>query len=51
MAPLTCREEEYADIIIRTLDQCRRLGVDIQRAVEIKHAYNLTRPYKHGKKN
>lgn len=47
---LTCAEEEYADIIIRALDQCRRLGIDIQRAIEIKHAYNKTRPHLHGKK-
>ena len=47
---LTCAEEEYADIVIRALDQCRRLGIDIQRAIEAKHAYNRTREYKHGKK-
>ena len=46
---LTCAEEEYADIVIRVLDQCRRLGIDIQRAIESKHAYNLTRPHMHGK--
>jgi NTP pyrophosphatase (non-canonical NTP hydrolase) len=51
LQPLTNREEEYADIIIRALDQCRRLGVDIQRAIEVKHAYNKTRPFKHGKRN
>ena len=44
-------EEELADIIIRALDLSRRLGVDIQRAIEAKHKYNLTRPYKHGKLN
>ena len=51
LQPLTCREEEYADIIIRTLDQCKRLGVDIQRAIEIKHLFNKSRPYRHGKRN
>lgn len=51
LPPLTCIEEEYADIVIRALDQCRRLGVDIARAVEIKHAFNKTRPHLHGKKN
>ena len=51
LEPLTCAEEEYADIVIRALDQCRRLGIDIQRAIEIKHAYNKTRPHMHGKKN
>lgn len=47
---LTCAEEEYADIIIRALDQSRRLGIDIARAIRVKHEYNLTRPYKHGKR-
>ena len=27
-----------------------RLGIDLERAVEEKHAYNLTRPFKHGGK-
>lgn len=48
--PLTCAEEEYADIVIRVLDQCRRLGIDIQMAIQAKHAYNLTRPHMHGKR-
>ncbi len=48
--PLTCLEEEYADIVIRALDNCRRLGVDIQSAIERKHAYNKTRAYRHGGK-
>lgn len=47
---LTCIEEEFADIIIRALDNCRRLGVDIQNAIEKKHAYNKTRPWRHGGK-
>ena len=47
---LTCIEEEYADILIRVLDNCRKLGVDIQRAVERKHAFNRNRPYRHGGK-
>jgi len=49
--PLNCTEEELADIIIRALDLSARLGIDIQRAVESKHAYNTSRPYKHGKLN
>lgn len=48
--PLTCIEEEYADILIRVLDNCRKLGVDIQSAVERKHAYNATRAFRHGGK-
>lgn len=48
---LTCTEEELADIIIRCLDLSRRLKIDIQNAIEMKHQYNLSRPYKHGKLN
>lgn len=40
---------EMADIIIRVLDFCGAHGIDIETAVEEKHAYNLTRPFKHGK--
>lgn len=50
LPPLTCIEEELADILIRVLDTAGALGVDIQRAVETKHAYNKTRPRKHGGK-
>lgn len=46
---LNCAEEELADIIIRCLDQSQRLGLDIERAVLAKMAYNETRPYRHGK--
>lgn len=49
--PLTCQEEELADIIIRALDVSQRLKIDIGNAIAIKHEYNKTRPYKHGKKN
>ena len=48
--PLTCIEEEFADIIIRTLDNCKKLNVDIKRAIKIKHAYNKTRSHRHGNK-
>lgn len=47
--PLTCAEEEIADIMIRTLDMAADLGVDVDKAVRVKLAYNLTRPFKHGK--
>lgn len=49
LPPLTCAEEEYADLVIRAFDECRRLGIDIAQAIAVKHAYNLTRPFKHGK--
>lgn len=47
--PLTCAEEELADILIRTLDMAADLGVDIDKAIETKLKYNLTREHKHGK--
>jgi NTP pyrophosphatase (non-canonical NTP hydrolase) len=48
--PLSCSEEELADIIIRALDNARRLKVDILSAVLRKHAFNRTRPHRHGGK-
>lgn len=47
-AGLTYLEEEMADIIIRTLDACGRLGVDIERVVTLKHECNKSRAYRHG---
>lgn len=41
---------ELADIIIRTLDLCGALGIDIEKAVAMKHAYNCTRSHRHGGK-
>jgi NTP pyrophosphatase (non-canonical NTP hydrolase) len=40
---------ELADAVIRCGDLAARLGIDLERAIEEKHAYNLTRPHKHGK--
>ena len=50
IAPLTCIEEEMADIIIRSLDTARKFKVDIQDAIERKHAFNATRAFRHGGK-
>jgi NTP pyrophosphatase (non-canonical NTP hydrolase) len=47
---LSCLEEELADIIIRVLDSAKRLNINIRRAIEVKHEYNKTRPYRHGNK-
>jgi NTP pyrophosphatase (non-canonical NTP hydrolase) len=48
--PLTCIEEELADIVIRCLDTAETFGIDLERAIEVKHAYNGTRAPKHGGK-
>lgn len=48
--PLTCLEEEMADIIIRVLDSCKKLNVDINSAIIRKHLYNKTRLHRHGGK-
>lgn len=40
---------EMIDCIIRILDWCGRAGVDVEKVMELKHAYNVYRPYKHGK--
>lgn len=40
---------EMADIIIRTLDACAAWGIDIEKAISEKHAYNTTRPMLHGR--
>ena len=41
---------ELADAIIRILDYCAFAGIDIEKALEIKHEYNKSRPYRHGGK-
>lgn len=40
---------ELADAVIRIGDLAFLLGADLQAAVNEKHDYNRTRPYKHGK--
>lgn len=47
---LTNLTEELADIIIRTADTAHAFGVSLGNAVAEKHAYNMARPYMHGKK-
>lgn len=39
---------ELADALIRILDLAGFLGLDMGALVELKMAYNETRPYKHG---
>ena len=40
---------ELADTIIRCMDMAEYYGIDIEAAILEKHAFNKTRPYKHGK--
>lgn len=39
---------EFADILIRLLDDCDRWGIDLAFEYERKMAYNERRPYQHG---
>lgn len=41
---------EMLDCVIRILDWCGKEGIDVDRLLAIKHNYNITRPYKHGKR-
>ena len=47
--PLTCAEEELADIIIRAMDTAIALDIDLGMAICTKSLYNKTRPHMHGK--
>lgn len=42
--------EELADAIIRIADYCGAKQWDLTQALEIKMAYNRTRPFRHGNK-
>jgi NTP pyrophosphatase (non-canonical NTP hydrolase) len=41
---------ELADVVIRIIDMCEYYGIDLEQAILEKHAFNKTRPYKHGGK-
>lgn len=41
-------EEELADILIRTLDLCAHLGMDVDHVMKKKMLKNRSRPHKHG---
>lgn len=42
-------EDELADTLIRVLDLCAYMGIDIDKHVALKIKYNATRPKRHGK--
>lgn len=42
-------EEEWADALIRIMDLAQHLKLRLPEAILAKHAYNKTRPHKHGK--
>jgi len=42
-------EDEMADIIIRVMDLCGAMNINIDWHIEQKMKYNLLRPYKHNK--
>lgn len=44
-------DSELADIAIRLFDLTEALGIDIEAAMRRKHAYNKTRPHRHGGKS
>jgi len=41
---------ELADTVIRIMDYCGSQNWDLEKAIQIKHAYNKTRPFRHGNK-
>lgn len=41
---------ELADVVLRAFDLAGACGVDLEHLIELKHAYNKTRPYRHGNK-
>lgn len=41
---------EMIDCMIRILDWCGQVGVDVDAVLQAKHEYNKARPYRHGGK-
>lgn len=42
--------EELADVIIRVFDMAYAFEIDLEEAIQKKHEYNKSRPYRHGNK-
>lgn len=40
---------EMIDCIIRILDWCAYAKIDVEEILNLKHEFNKSRPYKHGK--
>lgn len=47
---LTNEEEDLADIVLRVFTHAGWRGVNLERAIRLKHEYNKNRPHKHGGK-
>lgn len=43
-------EEELADVVIRAMDLCAGMGLDLAGAIVAKVEYNQSRPHRHGGK-
>ena len=43
-------EDKLADAVIRIFDYCGHAGIDLERHIRVKMAYNALRPAKHNKK-
>lgn len=41
---------EMADLVIRVLDYCQAVGINLHEVMLLKHNYNKTRSYRHGGK-
>lgn len=41
---------ELADVVIRIMDYFGFMGWNLETAIDIKHKYNIERPFKHGGK-
>lgn len=46
---LTSEEAELADTLIRIFHYSGKRGLRLGLALKLKHEYNISRPYKHGK--